>query len=799
MKLPQLTVRNLVAGVIGLLIAAVAMIMAIYVYMYLHLPDVNTLKNIQLQVPLRIYTLDSKLIAQYGEKRRTPVTLEQVPQPLIHAILATEDQRYYNHPGVDFIGLVRATVAVVTSGRKSQGASTITMQVARNFFLTRKKTFSRKLNEILLAIKIDATFSKTKILELYLNKIYLGHRAYGVGAAADVYYGKSLQDLTLAQLAMIAGLPQAPSRDNPISNPEAAKERRNHVLARMLENGHITQTQYDEAVSQPVTARYHHRKIEVYAPYIAEMVRAAMVDVYGENAYTGGYQVFTTVDSKLQIAANTHMQKGLEAYDVRHGYRGPEDNWGTPNQELLEEWQLRLEDMKPIHQMLPAAVVEVNADQAQALLADGAIVNVPMAGMAWARQSIKHQFLGPKPVTPSDVVKVGDVIRLKKVGENWQLAQIPDIEGALTALSPYDGAVKALVGGYNYEKSNYNRATQAKRQSGSAFKPFIYSAALAKGFTLASVINDAPVVMEESGVDPLWRPSNSSKRFYGPTRLRTALVKSRNLVTIRLLRSIGIDYAVNYMRRFGFNDEALPQTMSLALGSGLLTPMQLTSAYAILANGGFKVKPYFIDTIRHDNGEIIYQEHPLSATENNTLLEDEFLEETKDDTMLPAERVITPQNAYLITSALQDVIQFGTGRGARVLHRKDISGKTGTTNKQVDAWFAGYTKDIVTTVWVGFDQPQSMQEYAAKAALPIWVDFMRDALKDHKPQKLEQPANIVNVKIDPATGLLASPGQKNAMFEIFRQKYAPTTQADQHHVENTATDSDEESDFEELY
>lgn len=750
-----------------------------YVYMYLHLPDVETLKNIQLQVPLRIYTSDKKLIAQYGEKRRTPVPVEDVPKPLVDAILATEDQRYYDHPGVDLIGLTRAVIAVVSSGRKSQGASTITMQVARNFFLTRKKTYSRKINEILLAIKIDAKFSKQKILELYLNKIYLGHRAYGVAAAARVYYGKQLNELTIAQMAMVAGLPQAPSRDNPISNPDAAKERRDHVLYRMLTNHTIDQASYQEAISAPITARYHETKIEVYAPYMAEMVREAMLDAYGEKAYTGGYNVLTTLDSRYQLAANNILSKGLEKFDRSRGYRGAIAKWSVPDPEQLSEqlkkWMEKLAAIETVNDMEPAVVLNVEDDGAMVMTAKGEHVQITMQSMSWARKRIKDKWLDTEPKVASDVVHRGDVIRIrKKSDEQYAFVQLPDSEGALVALNPKNGAILALVGGYSFKKSHFNRATQAKRQPGSSFKPFIYSAALAKGFTLASVINDAPIVTEDSGENELWRPHNANEKFYGPTRLRDGLVHSRNVVTIRLLQSIGIEYALNYINRFGFNSNDLPHTLSLALGSSLLSPLQLTTGYSVFANGGYKVMSYYIDRIEQDKENVVYQEHPLTVCEDNCQVT-----ENPEQNFLPAPQVITPQNAYLITNTLQDVIIHGTGRRAKVLRRPDLAGKTGTTNKQVDAWFAGFTPNIVTTVWVGFDHPKSLRAYAAQTALPIWIDFMRVALR-HKPIAMgEQPASITHVKIDPRTGLLASPGQKNAIFEIFRQKYAPTERVEE--------------------
>lgn len=752
----------------SLLLTVVFIVTAVYAYMELQLPNVETLKDVHMQVPLRIYTADGKLIAQYGTKRRIPIRLDQVPKQLINAVLATEDARYYEHPGVDLIGIIRAAKAVIASGKKSQGASTITMQVARNFFLSRKKTYSRKINEILLALKIDKELSKEKVLELYLNKIYLGNRAYGVAAAAKVYYGKTLNQLTLPEMAMIAGLPQAPSRNNPVDNPEGAIKRRNHVLSRMCEVGFISKAQYQLAIQAPMTAKYHAQTIQVKAPYVAEMVRETMVEEYGKSAYDKGLNVYTTLSAKLQKAANTALHDGLLAYDKRHGYRKPTENLGAYNEQT---WLQNLKKKNVIDDLYPAAIVTVGDAQVQALMSNGNIVVIPWAGLSWARPALAHGYVGAAPQHPRDIVKVGDVIRVVQ-DENgqWRLTQIPQVQGAIVVLNPQDGALLALSGGFDYNRSNFNRAIQAERQPGSSFKPFIYSAALAKGYTLATMINDAPVVMKDSGENQLWRPVNDTLKFYGPTPLRIGLIKSRNLVSIRLLQAIGIPYALNYVKRFGFDANTLPNTLSLALGSGTVTPMQIANGYAVFANGGYRINPYFIQKIDDQHSQALYRAAPMqacSACITNVNLPIEQMPQP------PALRVITPQNAYLITQALRGVIQAGTGRAARVLKRPDLAGKTGTTNKQVDAWFSGFNSNIVVTVWVGFDNLKPLKEYGAQTALPIWIQFMRAALPGTPEATMAQPPDMITVRIDPHTGLLANPSSNHVKFEIFRKQYAP--------------------------
>ncbi len=600
--------------VIGFLIFFGLASIGIVYYIQFELPDIDALNTVQLQVPLQIFTHDGKLIAEYGEKRRIPLPYDQIPKQLVNAVLATEDQRYFQHPGIDIPGLFRASLKLIATGKKQQGGSTITMQVARSFYLTRHKTFGRKLREILLALKINHKLSKDKILELYLNKIFLGTRAYGVEAAAEVYYGKTLRELTLDQYAMLAGLPKAPSSLNPISNPVAAKKRRDHVLGRMLEQHYIDDKAYKAAIAAPLNARYHDLQTQVKAPYIGELVRQQLEQMYGDTIYTDGFNVYTTVDSHLQGAANQAVRDKLLAYDQRHGYRGPEENLGEPDLAHMQLWEQKLNHIPVINQLEPALVVDMSSQTVTALRANGNMITIPWDGLAWARKQVNADFLGRKPSEARDILKLGDVIRITQTAQgSWHLAQIPHAEAGLVALDPANGAILALVGGFDFQNSNFNRITNASRQPGSSFKPFIYSAALDKGFTLATVINDAPIVVENPTDNSLWRPQNNERRFYGPTRLRDAIVESRNLVSIRLLDLIGVPYAVSYAQRFGFTPAQLPSTLSLALGTASVTPLQMATAFGVFANSGFRVVPFAIDNIRDSQNHVIYQAKPLTT------------------------------------------------------------------------------------------------------------------------------------------------------------------------------------------
>ncbi|HHI75941.1 MAG TPA: peptidase, partial [Gammaproteobacteria bacterium] len=615
--LKKLFKYGLVATLVGALLAAAAVVGA-YLYIEPDLPDIEALREIRLQVPLRIYSSEGKLIAEFGEKRRNPVRYDQLPPRLVQAITAAEDAHFFTHPGIDPRGLLRAGIKLILTGKRKQGGSTITMQVARNFYLSRKKTYLRKLYEIFLALRIEQELSKEEILELYLNKIYLGHRAYGVAAAARVYYGKDLDQLTLPEIAMIAGLPKAPSAYNPLSNPQRAVERRNYVLRRMRELGYISQEQFQEASAAPITARRYAPRIEVEAPYVAEMVRKRMVAEYGDAAYTSGLEVYTTIEGKAQTAANAALRRALHAYTERHGYRGPLAHLDTMPADD-EARDAALAEHRRYGEIRPALVLKVERRSARIYLGEGETGEIPWAGLEWARPYRGTDRRGKAPRKAGDVVQPGDLIMVrpvkgkgKKAEPYWKLTQLPQVSGALISLRAKDGAMLALVGGYDFYRSKFNRVTQALRQPGSGFKPFVYSAALEKGFTPASLFNDAPVVFDDPSLEGAWRPENYSGKFYGPTRLRWALTKSRNLVSIRLLRAIGIDYALKYVTRFGFDPAKLPHNLSLALGSANVNPLQMARGYAVLANGGFLVKPYLVTRILR-NGEKVFEAEPKQA------------------------------------------------------------------------------------------------------------------------------------------------------------------------------------------
>jgi len=777
--------------------AGVLMAGGAYLYLAPKLPSIESLKDVRLQVPLRVYTRDSKLIAEFGEKRRAPVKIEEVPELMVKAVLAAEDDRYFEHPGVDYQGILRAAFHLVKTGEKGQGGSTITMQVARNFFLSSEKTFLRKLNEIFLALKIERELTKEEILELYLNKIYLGNRAYGVAAAAQVYYGKPIDQLDIAQMAMIAGLPKAPSRYNPIVNPQRAVVRRNYVLGRMHSLGSIDDATYQLTSNAPVSATLHGLTVQLDAPYVAEMVRNEMVERFGNDTYTVGYNVYTTVNARLQQVASGALRGALLAYDRRHGYRGPEGHVTLEEQAEADAWRQALGGYATVGGLVPGLVVATAEQSVAVYVPEVGVVEILWPGLSWARPYIDVNRRGPAPRRAGEVVAAGDIVRLEDQGEGqWRLSQVPQAEGALVSLDPRDGSILALVGGFDYYHSKFNRAVQAERQPGSSFKPFIYSAALEQGFTAASLINDAPVVFEDPGLEAAWRPENYSGKFYGPTRLRLALTKSRNLVSIRLLRSIGVGVALDYAARFGFRTELLPRDLSLALGSGTVAPLELARGYAVFANGGYLIDPYLIDRIEGPDGAVIMRAEPATVCPECELelarpaptegMDSAALPPADGDPALPgaelpaasmrlAKRVVEARNAYLMTSMMRDVIRYGTGRRALRLGRKDLAGKTGTTNDQRDAWFSGFNSDIVATAWVGFDktQPLGDRETGSRAALPMWNAFMREALKGMVERPLQQPPGLVSVRIDPETGLLAGVDHPKAQFETFRSEFVP--------------------------
>ncbi|MEO8489159.1 penicillin-binding protein 1A [Pseudomonas sp.] len=786
---------SIVAIVCGLLLV----LSGAYLYLSPGLPSVEALRSIQLQIPLRVYSSDEKLIAEFGEMRRTPIHFADIPPNFINALLSAEDDNFANHYGVDPSSLVRAATQLVKSGHIQSGGSTITMQVAKNFFLTSERSFSRKATEILLALQIERQLTKDEILELYVNKIYLGNRAYGIEAASQVYYGKSIRDASLAQMAMIAGLPKAPSRFNPLANPARSKERRDWILGRMFKLGKIDQAAYEAAVAEPLNASYHVQTPEVNAPYIAEMARAEMVGRYGSEAYTEGFRVTTTVPSNLQDIANNAVHSGLIAYDQRHGYRGPESR--LPGK-TMSAWTTELGKQRPISGLEPAIVTQVKKDGVQVLTRTGEAL-VPWDSMKWARPFLNTNSMGAMPKQPSDVAQVGDLIRVQRQkDDSLKFSQVPLAQGALVSLDPQNGAIRALVGGFAFEQSNYNRATQAKRQPGSSFKPFVYSAALDNGYTAASLVNDAPIVFVDEYLDKVWRPKNDTNTFLGPIRIREALYKSRNLVSIRLLQAMGVGKTIDYMTRFGFAKSDLPPNLSLALGTATLTPMEIATGWSTFANGGYKISPYLIDKIESRNGDTLFTANPprvpgdvvngqaapdgIAAPTNGGITIEPTpgtVPATNANPTAPAEhqapavaeRIVDGRTTYILNSILEDVIKKGTGRRALALGRADIAGKTGTTNESKDAWFSGYNGDYVTTVWTGYDQPESLgrREFGGTVALPIWMSYMGAALKDKPLHTQPEPEGILSLRIDPVSGRAASPSTPNAYFELFKSEDTP--------------------------
>ncbi len=813
--------RILLLGTAGLALAGVLAVVGVYLYVAPSLPPVSTLKDIHLQVPLRVYTRDGKLMAVFGTKRRIPLGYDQIPPMLTEAFIAAEDDRFFEHPGLDLRSMVRAAINLVLTGRKSQGASTITMQVARNFFLTRKKLYIRKIREIFLALRIERELSKEDILRLYLNKIYLGNHAYGVGAAAEVYYGRDVWQLTVAQMAMIAGLPKAPSAFNPLADPKRALERRAYVLGRMRDLGFIDRPTYERAMAAPITASLHAPKVTVHAPYIAEMARDYVVDKYGNIAYTAGFQVTTTVDSRLEMAAHKAMTWNLERLDREHGWRGPAGQTKLPADPTEADLESAIAHVPSYANLVPGIVTAVNNRSVKIYLHGQGASTIPWQGLAWAAgNSSNARFL-----------KRGDLVYAAPEKSGWRLAQIPQIEGAIVALDPYDGAIVALDGGFSFAHSKFNRAMQAHRQLGSSFKPFVYSAALQTGLTPATLISNAPFVsVANQKLAELWRPENYERETSGMMRLREGLVHSINIVSVRILQRVGVNQALTWARHFGFTPDELPHNLTMVLGSASLTPLQMARGYAVFANGGFLVRPYFIQRVDGPGGKLLAQAHPwvacaaceapaagtstsavagsaaaaatapsvpqsaaVAATAPSAPESTAAPESTRPAVSsasaghaavlvsgrLPAVRLaprtISAQNAYLMVNMMQGVIQHGTGRGALVLHRNDLAGKTGTTNDFSNAWFDGFAPRLVAVTWVGYDQPQSLGngQTGARAALPMWIRFMGAALQGVPHRTWAMPAGLVTVRIDAKTGLRCGPNDPNATWEVFRAKNVP--------------------------
>ena len=742
----------LVAGAIA--VAAALLVGYAAVVAYPRLPSVETLASYQPKIPLQIFSSEGELIGEFGDERRAFVRITDTPEKLRQAVIAAEDERFYEHGGVDYIGVLRAMLTNFATASAKQGASTITMQVARNFFLSTEKTFARKFNEALLAFKIEHNLSKDQILEIYINQIYLGQRAYGFGAAAQVYFGKPLAKLNLAEIAMLAGLPKAPSRYNPLVNMNRAKQRQAYVLRRMLDLGYIDQKQLQEASTLPISVAKEVPRYATKADYFAEMVRQAIYDAYKEDAYSRGFRVYTTLSVPHQEAAYKAVRTGALEYDQRQGYRGAEGYFNLPKDVIEEQMEDALSDEAESEDVVPAIVLESSPREVTAYRKGGETVKISGEGLKFAAR-----FLGSKAPSKSRL-KRGALIRVQKDEKgNWKVVQLPKVEAALVSLDTDTGAIRALVGGFDFNRNKFNHVAQARRQPGSSFKPFIYSAALEKGFTAATIINDAPITIDasETGSVP-WEPRNFDGTFDGPIRMRTALTKSKNLVSIRILQAITPQYAQEYIARFGFDPRQHPPYLTMALGAGSVTPLEMAMGYAVFANGGYRVIPYFIDRIEDSQGNVLGRANPVVAGKG-------------------AERVIDSRNAFIMTNMMQDVIRGGTGARAMALGRIDLAGKTGTTNDQVDAWFAGFQRHLVAVAWMGYDNPHSLGEHetGAIAALPIWISYMRDALKG-KPEELPvAPEGVLAVAINSETGLRDRNAQ-NPMIEYFYHENLPPEQ-----------------------
>ncbi len=794
-------------GVIG----ASAGIIGAYYFVEPGLPAAETIRHIPLQVPLRIFSRDGHLISEIGERRRIPITFDDVPERVVNAFVAAEDRRFFVHPGVDYRGILRGVVQFLIRGESASGGSTLTQQLARDYFLNRERKLTRKLREAFLAYKIEQEFSKQQIMALFLNKMFFGQRAYGVAAASRVFFNKSLSEINVAEAATLAGILPAPSRYNPVSSAANAENRRSYVLGRMHDLDYIDDLAYAEAMAYPMESKLHGAAVELSAPYVAEMVRTEMLKRYGDDTYSAGYRVMTSLDSRLQRAANYALRNGLLEFTRRRGFRGPRTTVEVTAEILalpFDEWPLEIRE--PLQQYAPGglSVVLVTAtaedNSATIRFRDGSDATLPWAGISWANPFIDREHTGPAPESIADVLSVGDIIYVMPTANNsWALAQVPEAQGAVVSIDPFDGAITALTGGFDYTISKFNRARQAYRQPGSSFKPFIYSAALEHGNTLATVILDAPVVISSAELEAVWRPLNYSGRFYGPTRMREALVRSRNLVSVRLLLfETGIGNAVRHIAKFGFGDAALPRNGSLALGGGQTSPLDMAQGYATLANGGHQVQPYVIDAILGPDGKTLYRaepavvcdrcvaEEPVAGFDDElndemTLEEmaDVILSYMPDATVSPelyeginiAPQAITLQNTFLVQDMMRDVVRRGTGRRAMVLGRTDLSGKTGTSNDRRDAWFGGFNANLATIVWVGYDDdlPLGPGEEGSRTALPIWIEFMRIALAGVPEHQMPMPEGIVSVLIDRDTGCPARAGQGNVIFEVFREGHVP--------------------------
>ena len=769
---------------IFLLSCLIVGISSLNLYIEEKLPKATEIKDIELQIPLKIFTSDKKLIGEFGEKRRSAVSFEDIPPYFVKAVLAAEDDDFFNHSGVSYLALIRSLYRILVSGTVQGGGSTITMQVAGNYLTGREVNVFRKIKDIFLAYRLENIYSKEEIFEFYINRIFLGNRAYGIAAASEVYYGEPISNLNLAQWAMVAGLPKAPSSMNPLVNPRRAIIRRNWILTRMLDLGYIYQEQYDLAIKAPLSASYHGLVSEVNAPYLSETIRRLMIKEYGLDAYKDGLEVHTTLDSQFQNKAVEAVTLGLEDYDKRHGFRSPQNFKDLfPEDFFLENLDSRLnkidssktlplgisevpeqEPLKPVYNLLkdlsttkskfPTIVFSVQED-IYVLSSDRSYYKLSwIDDLSWARRYINEDQRSSRPKSYSDFLKEGDLVWLErdKVKSSLSLTQIPEVQGSLVSMDPQTGGVKALVGGYDFFLSKFDRATQSAPLLGSNYKPFLYAAALSAGFTASSLINDAPIVFEDKALEDKWRPRNASGRFYGPTRLREGLLQSRNLVSIRLLREVGIEEVRKYSENFGFKVDTLPSDLSLALGTASLSPLKNVSAYSVFANGGKLVEPYFIEKIVDRFGEVIFQKKEAEI-----------------------KQVIDPRIAFIIKDILQEAARRGTAKKVSTLKRLDLAGKTGTTNEAESTWFTGFNDYLVTSVWVGFDQPKSLgsREFGSSTALPIWIDFMESNLKDLPINRSIPPEGLVSIKVNKTSGLRSANGSSNSLFEYFLEEYVP--------------------------
>ncbi len=746
----------LAAVVFSIIVAALGVMAAALIYP--ELPSLEALTDYKPKLPLRVYTEDGYLLGEFGEERRAFITIDKVPKDMKAAVLAIEDRRFYQHGGIDVHGILRAAVNNLTGGSK-EGASTITMQVARNFFLSSERSLKRKFVEILLSIKIEHSLSKDKILELYINQIYLGQRAYGFAAASQVYFSKPLEKLNLAETALLAGLPKAPSGYNPFVHPKRAIKRQREVLHDMYRYGFIDEATYEAAKNMPLRFKTSQQSLDLPADYVAEIVRQTMYDRYKDEIYSSGLKVYTTILKSNQEAANRSVFQGVMDYDGRHGYRGPE-KYVRPNTESGEDWMDKaLDEFDTYQGLVPAIATVVSAKSVKVHAKSGDDIEISGEGLVLVQKTLNEKLAANQLIRPGAVLRIMQVPAnpVTKTPASWKIVQLPEVESALVALDPANGAVRALVGGFDFNRNKFNHATQAWRQPGSSFKPFIYSAALEKGFTPATIINDAPIYLSaaETGSGSDWEPHNFDNKYDGPIRMRTALTKSKNMVSIRILQSIGMHYAQDYITRFGFSAKDHPPYLAMALGAGSVTAWQMSGAYAVFANGGFQVSPYLISKVVSSDGKVLVKTKPLVAD-------------------VSAPRVIDARNAFIMTSMMQDVARIGTAAKARELGRNDLAGKTGTTNNQVDTWFAGYNPKQVTVVWMGFDKPRSLgkNETGGHAALPVWINYMAAALRSYPDNPLSVPAGVSSLKINPATGERVGEND-GGIYEYFYDEFQP--------------------------